>query len=380
MTAPLTWSASSRILSVGKSDVAAILKLAEQPEITSFAGGLPDPATFLTAEFAALTAEVMSEVGAAALGYSPSPGLTPMREWLAERMSADGRATSPDEIVVTTGGIAALDLIVKCLVDPGEVVVVGEPAYLAALHVFRSYRARLCGVPVDEHGMDPDALASVLGELARRNTVPRLLYLVPSFQNPSGATIPIERRRRILAVAAKYGVPIVEDAAYRDLRLTGTAPPLFAALAPEQVIFIHTFSKFFAPGVRLGWIAAPRPLIELLVTAKQVQDQCSSTISQYVCCRAGRTGLFDRQLQAAIARYARKRQTMLDAMDAHLPDSARWTRPEGGFYTWVTLPDGADTDALLSAAIEREKIAFVPGSAFFHHGRGQRYMRLCYSF
>jgi 2-aminoadipate transaminase len=371
---------SSRIRSMGHSDVVGMLKLAERPEVISFAGGLPDPDIFLLEEIREVFDAVFRKKGKVALGYGPINGIGPFREWLAERMAQCGRPSKVDECLVTTGGIAALDLICKALVDPGDVVVVGKPSYLAALHVIRSYQGRFSGVPVDEQGMQPDALESVLKDLARTSIRPKFIYLVPSFQNPSGVTLPESRRRRIVEIARKYHVPIVEDAAYRDLRFEGDAPSLLASLDPENVIFINTFSKVFNPGVRIGWVTAPAPFIETLALAKQGQDQCSSTIGQYAALAFASSGLIERQISRAVETYARKRDTMLAALKRYFPKSARWTEPQGGFYTWVTLPHEVDTEALLPKSIEAVSVAYGAGPAFYYDRSGKEHMRLSYSY
>jgi 2-aminoadipate transaminase len=378
----MNWNSlhSSRIRSMGHSDVVGMLKLAEQPEVISFAGGLPDPDIFLLEEVREIFDQVFREKGKTALGYGPTNGIGPFREWLAERVSKCGRPSSVDECLVTTGGIAALDLICKALVDPGDVVVVGRPAYLAALHVIRSYQGRFAGVPVDEAGMQPDALESVLKDLARTSTRPKFIYLVPSFQNPSGVTLPEDRRERIVEIAQKYQVPIVEDAAYRDLRFEGDAPSLMASLDPQNVIFINTFSKIFNPGVRIGWITASEPLIETLALAKQGQDQCSSTIGQYAALAFASKGLIERQILRAVKTYGRKRDVMLAALKRYFPKNARWTRPEGGFYTWVTFPDEVNTESLLPKSIETVSVAYGAGPAFYFDRSGKEHMRLSYSY
>ena len=371
---------SGRIDSMGHSDVVGMLKLAERPEVISFAGGLPDPDIFLVEEMREVFDEVFRDEGKAALGYGPTNGIGPFREWLAERMVRCGRPSNVDECLVTTGGIAALDLICKVLVDPGDAVIVGRPSYLAALHVIRSYQGRFAGVQVDEAGMVPDSLESVLEDLARGSTRPKFIYLVPSFQNPSGVTLPEDRRRRIVETARNYHVPIVEDAAYRDLRFEGDAPPLLASLDPQNVIFINTFSKVFNPGVRIGWITASAPLVETLALAKQGQDQCSSTIGQYAALSFATKGLIDRQISRAVETYGRKRDAMLAALERYFPKSAIWTRPEGGFYTWVTFPGEIDTEALLPKAIKDVSVAYGAGPAFYYDRSGKEHMRLSYSY
>ena len=370
---------ASRIDSIGHSDVAAMLKLAESPEIISFAGGLPDPEVFLLEEIKEIFAEVLAKKGRAALGYGPIVGITPFREWLAEYMTQSGRPSKVDECLVTTGGIAALDLICKVLLDPGDIAIVGEPAYLAALHVIRSYQGRFAGVPLDAEGMQSDALKSTLADLRRASLRPKFIYLVPSFQNPSGVTLSEERRKKIVEIAAEYHVPIVEDEAYRDLRFEGVAPPLLASLDPN-VIHINTFSKIFNPGMRIGWVTAPREFIETLALAKQGQDQCSTTIGQYVALAFASKNLIERQKSRSIEIYRRKRDTMLAALENCFPKSAHWTRPQGGFYTWVTFPKEMDTEALLPRSIKEASVAYGAGPSFYHNRSGKEHMRLCYSY
>ena len=263
---------ANRMRAIGHSDVVAILKLAERPDVISFAGGLPDPTTFLLDEIKETLDDVLAHHGRAAFGYGPTNGITPLREWLAEHMTKMGRPSCIDECLVTTGGIAALDLICKAVLNPGDTVIVAEPTYLAALHVIKSYEGRFIGVPIDDGGIQTEALESRLSELSRQSIRPKFIYLVPSFQNPSGVTLSENRRRKIVALSEEYGVPIVEDAAYRDLRFEGEAPPLLAALDSENVIHINTFSKILNPGVRIGWVTASKELIDTLALAKQGQD------------------------------------------------------------------------------------------------------------
>ncbi|UCF81982.1 MAG: PLP-dependent aminotransferase family protein [Desulfobacteraceae bacterium] len=371
---------SSRIDSMGHSDVVSILKLAERPEVISFAGGLPDPASFLLEEIKEVFEEVLAQWGRTVLGYGPTAGIAPFREWLSEHMTQLGRPSKVEECLVTTGGIAALDLICKVLLDPGDVVIVGEPAYVAALHVIRSYQGRFAGVPIDAKGMLPDALKSVLEDSQRESLRPKFIYLVPSFQNPTGVTLSEKRRKKIIEIAGEYNVPIIEDAAYHDLRFEGQAPPLLASLDAQNVIHINTFSKIFNPGVRIGWVTAQQELIETLALAKQGQDQCSTTIGQYLAFAFASRGLIDRQTSTAVEIYRRKRDVMLSALENHFPQSAHWTKPQGGFYTWVTLPKEIDTEALLPRAIEDASVAYVAGPAFYHNRSGKEHMRLCYSY
>jgi 2-aminoadipate transaminase len=371
---------SSRVDSIKHSDVVQMLKLAEEPEVISFAGGLPDPATFLLEEIKEVFEEIVARQGRAILGYGPTAGIAPFREWLAAHMTHAGRPSKVEECMVTTGGIAALDLLCKVMLNPGDVVIVGEPAYVAALHVMRSYEIRFAGVPLDEEGMEPEGLKSVLEEARRNSWHPKFIYLVPSFQNPSGVTLSEGRRKKIVEMAAEYGVAIVEDAAYRDLRFEGQAPPLLASLDPQNVIYVNTLSKVFNPGVRIGWVTGAQELIETLALAKQGQDQCSTTIGQYLALAFASRGLIERQTSGAVKVYRRKKDAMLAALEKEFPQSAHWTKPQGGFYTWVTLPGDMDTESLLPRAIEEASVAYAPGPAFYHNRGGKEHMRLCYSY
>ncbi len=369
---------ATRLEGMRHSDVASILRLAERPDVLSFAGGLPAPEAFLLEEIEALYAEVLHKTGRAALGYGPTAGIVGFRETLGTWMARHGRPTRPDEILVTTGGIAALDLVAKAFLDPGDSVVVGAPSYLAALHVFRSYEARLLSVEVDEGGMDPDALEEVLRGAA---PTPKLIYLVPTFQNPAGVTLGEARRRRILELAQHYHVWVIEDGAYQDLRFEGSVPPLLAALDPTHVIHINTLSKIMSPSVRLGWITAPADPLEALLLCKQGQDQCSPTLGQLVAREFLATGLVDRQIAEASALYRTRRDATLASLAAEMPRGTHWTRPEGGFYTWVTLPEGLDAAALLPHAVEQHQVAYVAGNAFYaDRSRGRHQLRLAYSY
>ncbi len=369
-----------------RSDVASILKLAEQPDVLSFAGGLPAPESFLIEDFAELEAAVLRDHGRAALGYGPSAGIAALRETLAERMERFGRPTEANEVLVTTGGIAALDLIAKAYLDPGDAVLVGAPSYLAALHVLRSYEAEIVGVSLDDSGIVPEALEATLSDLARAGRTPKFLYLVPTFQNPTGITLPTARRERVIELAREHGVRVVEDSAYEDLRFEGEAPPRLCRLDPHNVIHINTLSKIVAPSLRLGWLAAPRELVDAFILCKQGQDQCSTTAGQWVAHRFLSEGFAERQIEAAVPLYRERRDATLAALGKAMPEGTHWTRPEGGFYTWVTLPDRfarLDTEAMLPRAIEEQGVAFVAGNAFYAAPAGHpgpRQLRLSYSY
>jgi 2-aminoadipate transaminase len=362
-------------------EVTEILKLAERPDVISLAGGLPDPSVFPLERVRESQERVLRDEGASALNYGPNPGFTRLREWIAERMEAtEGVSLGFENILVTSGGIEALNLVSMAVLDRGDTVLVEAPTYLAALHVFRSQEARIESVATDASGLVPEALREKLMDLAKTGVRPRFLYVIPSFQNPSGATWSRERRREVVEICDEARVGIVEDHAYAELCYEGEREPSLKSLAPENVIFLHTFSKIFAPGARLGWVAADTEIVEKLGLAKLGTDQCANTLTQRLVYDYGRHGYIEDQVKCAIDLYRRKRDRMEEAMRRHFPADTQWVHPLGGFFVWVELPEGVDTEALLPLAIEREKTAFVAGPPFFADRRGKNFMRLSFSF
>jgi 2-aminoadipate transaminase len=324
---------------------------------------------------------VLNRDAAAALNYGPNPGYTPLREWLATRMhEREEVEAGVENILVTTGGLEALHLVSLALLDPGSLVLAAAPTYLVALHVFRAQQARIISVEVDQGGACPDSLQSVLNRLQKEGVRPRFLYLIPSFQNPSGLTLSLERRKRILEICRHSDLPIVEDHAYAELRYQGKSLPALKTLAPEQVVFLHTFSKIFGPGVRLGWICADTELIETAGLCKLGTDQCPNSLTQRLVLECAREGIIEEQVTRSIALYRHKRDLLLGELKETLPDGISWTYPEGGFFTWLKLSQEADSEALLKRALDQEKVAFVAGPPFFADGRGRSFLRLSFSF
>ncbi len=365
---------------MGHSDVVEILRLSEEPGVLSLAGGLPAPESFLLEDTAGVIASLLHERGRVALGYGPTEGVGSLREALAERMCDKGRRTTPGEVLVTTGGVAALDLVAKALVDPGDVVLVEDPSYLAALHVFRSYQARFVGVATDEGGVDLASLRDVLADCERRGSPPKLFYIVPNFQNPTGRCLDTDRRDELLEICRSFGVPVVEDAAYEDLRFRGDDSPNLAA-RDSDVIYVNTFSKILHPGVRLGWITAPRSVIDVAALCKQGQDQCSATLGQQMADRFLRERLVERQLESARRIYRARCDITLEAVRSAFPSGTQATEPEGGFYCWITLPEGLHAGDLLPKVVADERVAYVAGPAFFHdRERGGRNLRVAFSY
>jgi 2-aminoadipate transaminase len=384
-TMPIRWEEryARRAQGLSGSAIRELLKLTEQPDFISLAGGLPAPESFPVAAIAAAAQTILQDRGAQALQYGATEGYRPLRELIARRLSNESVTLTAENILITSGSQQALDLLGKIVLDLGVRVLVESPTYLAALQAWNSYEATYLEAPMDDAGLDPDALAEQLAQN------PKFLYCVPSFQNPTGVTLSLERRHRLLALAAEHGVPIVEDDPYGALRFEGTALPTLLTLAGNSengaagrdlsgVIYLSTFSKTLAPGLRVGWVAAPTAIIARLALAKQGTDLHTGTLDQFIIHELLSGGQIEAGIGAIVARYRERRDVMLAALTEHFPKTARWTHPDGGMFLWVTLPEGADATEILLAAIE-QGVAFVPGSAFFPNGGGANTMRLNFS-
>lgn len=338
MAFPVSMSARAR--AAQRSELAALFALAERPDVISFAGGFPDPEWFLP-EFREIAGRVVRDNLGAALQYGPTPGLTPLREFMAERSLRQGVKATPADILITSGSLQGLDLVCKVFLDAGDIVIVEHPTYIGAIQTISAYEARMVDVPGDDDGPDLEALETVLRDLGRKGDRPRFIYVVPSFQNPTGRTMSLPRRRRLLEVASAAGVPIVEDHAYAELRYEGEELPSLKALDQEGlVIHLGTFSKILSPGLRLGWTVAPPEVTEKLLLFKQGTDQCSNTLGQMLAVEYGRRGLIERQIEITRKSLRAKRDLTLAALGRHFGSGIAHTVPQGGFYTWVTLPEG----------------------------------------
>jgi len=326
-------------------------------------------------EITAILAKLIAQDPGVALQYSATEGLAGARDYVAGRLEfREGTAPSAGELMITSGGIDCMELLAKSYVDPGDVVVVEAPTYLGAIMAFRGYEADVRGVAMDDDGMRVDLVADLLASGLR----PKIVYTIPDYQNPTGLSMNAERRHELVRLARRYGFLILEDVAYRDLGFGSAPPPSLWSLAPDVVLQAGTFSKIFFPGVRLGWAAGPAEIISRLVVAKQNSDQCSGALGQRMLEEYGRAGHLDRQIVSSRALYARRAGLMVDALTAHMPDGTTWTRPQGGFYVWLTAPDGVDTVALSAAARDR-KVAYVPGRPFYPTETGAAQIRLAYS-
>lgn len=374
---------AQRAQRITSSAIRELLKLTEQPDVISFAGGLPAPEVFPVEEIANAADLVLKEMGAQALQYSTTEGYRPLREVLCAGRLGHGIAVHPDDVLITSGSQQALDLIGKVFIDPGDRVVVEAPTYLGALQAWNAYGAEYVTVPADEQGMVTAALEDIL------RTRPKLIYSMPTFQNPTGVAMALERRRQLVELADRYNVPIVEDDPYGQLRFEGEDLPTLIALDAAQrgqdgdryagnVIYLSTFSKILAPGLRLAWVVAPGDVIRKLVQAKQGTDLHTPTFNQMVAYQAAREGVIDRHLPLIRQLYHERRDLMLAKMAEHFPPSVRWTRPQGGLFVWGVLPEAVDAADALRAAVPY-RVAFVPGAPFFPNGGGHNTMRLNFS-
>ncbi|WP_327402180.1 PLP-dependent aminotransferase family protein [Streptomyces sp. NBC_01288] len=365
---------AARARAIGGSPVRDILAVTARPEVINFAGGLPAPELFDATGIAAAYQAVLAETPARALQYATTEGEPVLRAALAARTSARGLPTEPDDLLVTTGSQQALSLLATALLEPGDVVLVESPCYLAALQVFAFAGARVVAVPGDGDGVDPEAL----DELVVRER-PKLLYTVPTFQNPTGRTLPADRRAAVAAVAVRRGLWIVEDDPYGELRFEGERLPWIAAQegAADRTVLLGSFSKVMAPGLRLGWLRAPAALLRACVVAKQAADLHTPTVNQLAAARY----LADNDLDAHVARvagvYRERRDAMLAGLANALPEESSWERPEGGMFLWARLPESYDTTELLPRVV-RQDVAYVPGAPFYAGEPERSTMRLCF--
>jgi 2-aminoadipate transaminase len=389
MTTPWERRYAQRTQRMGSSTIRELLKLTENPEIISFAGGLPAAELFPVEEFREAAERVLSRYGSQALQYSTTEGYPPLREFIVHKMSRYGIQTTVDNVLITSGSQQALDLIGKVLLNSGDLVLTERPTYLGALQAWSAYQAEFVSVDVDDDGLDTGKLETALC------AGPKLMYILPNFQNPSGVTLSLPRRQLLVETADRYGIPIIEDDPYGELRFEGDhLPPLVvqdaehvvrqangrdaSGLASGNVIYLSTFSKTLAPGLRLGWLVAPTEVTRRCVMAKQGMDLHTATFAQMVAYEVARDGFLEHHVRLIRRVYHERRDMMLAAMERYFPAGVRWTRPKGGLFLWVVLPQALDAAALLKKAVD-SKVAFVPGTAFYPDGSGHNTLRLNFS-
>lgn len=366
-----------RVSRMGVSAVREILKVTEQPDVISFAGGLPAPELFPVEALARAHAEVFAEEGAQACQYSTTEGWWPLREWIASRMMGRGISTAaPDRVLITNGSQQGIDLVAKIFLDPGDSVIVENPCYLAAIQVFKGFEAQLIAVGSDDDGMQVDEVERVLATAPR---LPKFIYVVSQFHNPKGTTLTLERRRRLLDIAHRYGVPILEDDPYCELRYRGPSLPPLAALDNHGlVIYLSTFSKTLSPGMRIGWTYSSAEVFQALVRGKQAADLHTNTIQQRAAARLLAAFDFDAHVERIKTVYGERAGVMLAALGEYFPIESKWTRPDGGLFIWVELPESVRAEELFDKAL-RERVAFVPGASFFVTEARPNFMRLNFS-
>ncbi len=365
------------------SAIRELLKLTEQPDIISFAGGLPAPDVFPTEEFQEACIRVLRDHGPVALQYGTTEGYKPLREMIARHTMRYGIEVTADNILITSGSQQALDLIGKIFINHGDRILVESPTYLGALQAWNIYGAEYVTVRSDEYGLVTDELEAAL------RAGPKFIYVLPNFQNPTGVTIPLERRLRLVELADRYGVPIIEDDPYGQLRFEGRhIPPIVVLdekLHPQNgyytgnVIYLSTFSKTLAPGIRLAWVIAPPEVIRKMVIAKQGADLNTAVFNQIVAHEVGRGGFLDKHVRHICEVYKERRNVMLDALEEHMPEGVHWTKPQGGLFLWLTVPEPLNTVEMFKDAVA-EKVAYVPGISFYPCGGGENTMRLNFSY
>ena len=358
----------------GGNELATILA-GSPPGVLSMTGGFPNPATFPTDELDEIAGRLLREDAAVALQYTACEGIPSVRDYLVERQAQlQGRRPDRSELIVTSGGMECITLMCQALVDPGDAVVVEAPTYLAALMALGRAEAETVAIPMDDDGLRVEVLAERLEAGLR----PKFVYTIPEYQNPTGRTLPHERRRALVELCRRHELLILEDVAYRELSFDGTGFPTLWSLAPDVVLQAGTFSKSFFPGVRLGWAAGPAEVVAQLAAAKQNTDQCAGGLGQRMVEEYGRAGGFERHLPAARELYASHWTALSAALARHMPDGVRWTEPSGGFLTWLTLPEDLDTIALRPAALEGG-VGYVPGPPFHVGDDGRNALRLSFS-
>lgn len=383
MAAPWAHRYAQRTKTVKSSIIRELLKLTQRPEVISFAGGLPAPEVFPVARFQEACHHVLQRQSATALQYGPTEGYRPLRELIVEHMARYGILASVDNVLITSGSQQALDLIAKLLINRGDRILVESPTYIGALQAFDLMGAEYVTVPIDDDGLQTCEMERAL------RSGPKFMYILPNFQNPGGVTLSRARREELVTLSDKYGIPIIEDDPYGQLRYEGehvtplvvldrTSLPRDSGYKLGNVIYLSTFSKVLAPGLRVAWIVAPPDVIAKLVQLKQSTDLHTSMFTQMVVYEAARDGFIDDHVKLIRRTYSQRRDAMLQALHDYFPPEVSWTHPQGGLFLWVTMPAGVDSSRMLQTAL-RQDVAFVPGDAFYPNGDAGSHMRLNFS-
>ena len=364
------------------SEIRQLLKWVSKGNVISFGGGMPDPKLFPKEEIAKITYQIISEQGEKALQYGPTEGIEIFRKEIFNFMHKENiKVKDADHIIVTSGSQQGLDILGRILIDPGDVIIIELPTYLAAINAFKIYEPKLIGIPVDEEGIKTDILEKKVSELIRNGEKIKFIYTIPTCQNPTGLSMSLDRRKHLLEIASKYDLLVVEDDPYsyflyEPVKVT----PLVTLDNEDRVLYVSTFSKILSPGLRLGWIAGEKQIIEKISIAKQSMDLCTSTLTQYIAAEALRQGVIERHIPKVREVYRKKRDTMLKALEEYMPEGCRWARPIGGMFILAWTPEKIDTKKMLLKCIKKYKVAYVPGQSFYVDGSGTNTMRLNFTY
>ena len=369
---------AARTAGMTASEIRALFAVASRPEVVSLAGGMPNLAALPLDSLAAEVADLVAREGQVALQYASAQGVPALREQICEVMALEGIRADPNDVVVTVGSQMALDLVTRIFCDPGDVVLAEGPSYVGALGSFAAYQAQVVHVAMDEHGLVPGLLREALRALAARGVTPKFLYTIPNFHNPAGVTLAVSRRREILDMCAEHGVGVVEDNPYGLLGFTGQTYPALRSMEPD-VIYLGSFSKIFASGLRVGWALVPPAVRDRLVLAAESATLCPPTFTQLLVSRYLAAHDWRSQVKTFTEAYRERRDAMIAALEAYLPTGFTWNIPDGGFYVWVTVPEGVDTKAMLPRAVTA-RVAYASGTGFYADGFGSRQLRLSYCY
>lgn len=365
---------------IRRSEIRELLKYSRKPGVISFGGGLPDASLFPVEEIAEITPKVLKEKGYLALQYGPTQGEPEMLDALLNHMSQFGDVADPSQICVTSSSQQGLDILTLLFLEEGTPLIMEMPSYIGGVQAFHRSGAEMIGIPMDSDGMDLDRLEEKLGELDKRGRKPRFIYAIPDFQNPSGVTLSLERRKRLIEIARAREIPLVEDSPYRELSFTGeTLPSLWTLAGGKGVIMMKTFSKVLFPGMRMGWLVADEHCIDKVIMLKQSVDLCTPSFTQLILAEYIRRGKMKESIERSIACYKPKLDTMLAALEKHMPGEVQWSKPTGGMFLWLTLPENVDAKEIFQTVIEHN-VAYVIGQPFHCDGSGANTLRLNYSF
>jgi 2-aminoadipate transaminase len=371
---------SARVSSLKASAIRELLSLVNDPEIISLAGGMPDPSLFPKEIIADISKEVFLNNASKALQYGATEGIPPLRESLLKMTREEAvKEAELENIIITTASQQGLSLLAEIFINPGDSVIVEAPSYVGGLQAFHAFQANFTTIPLDDEGIKVDILEEKLKELKANNVNVKFIYVIPNFQNPAGVTMSLERRKKLLEISHFYGIPIIEDDPYGDIRFKGEKIPSLLELDKiGNVIELRTFSKILAPGLRLGWIVADKEVTKKVSLAKQAADLCSPSSTQYIVDKFIRDGHLNNYLEIVRKNYKIKLDSMLGALEKYFPEETTWTKPQGGMFVWAEVPEYIDTDQLFREALQ-EKVAYVIGSAFYPYGEDKHHMRLNFS-